>query len=158
MYYNYLCNGEKVRVFKWNYKFRGVTVDYKGNEYDLPILTDDKDDYIIWKETKIYLDDFVKISIEELNNKKKEDKYWLIDEYLVTAILSEGVKNVGFVLKENNTLYKIDESKYQVKNNYKITLVGPDKLRHDFYIMDFTYMVMDGIFDMVRLCTYKNKV
>lgn len=157
MYYNYLCNGEKIRVFNWNNKPR-VTVDYEGNEYDLPILTDDCGDYFVWKGTKIYLDDFVKISIEELNNKKKEDKYWLIDEYLVTAILSEGVKNVGFVLKENNTLYKIDESKYQVKNNYKITLVGPDKLHHDFYIMDFTYMVMDGIFDMVRLCTYKNKV
>ena len=151
MYYNYLCNGEKVRVFKWNYKFRGVTVDYKGNEYDLPILTDDCGDYFVWKGTKIYLDDFVKISIEELNDKKKEDKYWLLDEYLVTAILSEGVNHVGFVLKETNTLYKIDESRYPVKNNYKITLVAPDKSRHDFYIMDFTYMVMDGIFDMVRL-------
>ena len=151
MYYNYLCNGEKVRVFNWNNKARGVTVDYEGNEYDLPILTDDHGGYFVWKETKIYLDDFIKISIEELNDKKKEDKYWLLDEYLVTTILSEGVEHVGFVSKQTNTLYKIDESIYPVKKNYKITLVGPDKLRHDFYIMDFTCMVMDGIFDMVRL-------
>lgn len=158
MYYTYLCNGEKIRVFQWNFKGRGVTVDYDGNDYDVPILTDNCGKYFIWKDVKIYLDDFIKISIEELKDKMKENKYWLTDEYLVTTILSEGVDHVGFVLKETNTLYKIDESRYPVKNNYKITLVAPDKSYHNFYTMDFAYMVMDGIFDIVRLCIHENKI
>ncbi len=156
MYFKYLCNGEEISVFDWNWKFRGLTINEDGKDYDIPILTDEDGDYFVWKDTKIYQNDFIKLNLEDLKKKMKEDKdYWLTSEDLVTMILTEGIKNIAFVdngytEESNGKLCKINESKYQLKSNYKITVVFND-FTNDFYTNDLASLVRKGIFDIVRI-------
>ena len=75
MNYRYNCGNEVVRVWVWNDDFHTeVTVtDNKTNKsYDRSIREDENGKFFTWNKHKIYLNDWIRISMKELKEKLRK--------------------------------------------------------------------------------------
>lgn len=167
MTYKYKCGNEIIRVFVWNDDFHNeVSVeDTKTRKsYDRTIREDENGKFFTWNRNKIYLDDWVKMSMKELKE-KIENGEWITSDDLCQAIMTDGIENVRFIVPLNttcgfgfflngnefkNTLCRVEERwNREIKQNYKIVLVPvePDESiasSRDYYTMDFVSLIKSG--------------
>ena len=172
MYYYYMCGKEKIRVFVWNDDFHtAVSVEdrEKRKTYERTIREDECGKFFTWNKNRIYLNDWVRTSMKELQE-RIDNKERIFSDDLVHAILSDGVVNVRFEVpmptrcgfffvsrdKTKDVVCKIDENvrNYKVKNNYKLTLV-PEKEDDEaspyehYYISDLASLIESGYIKIV---------
>lgn len=172
MTYKYKCGNEVIRVFVWNNDFHNeVSVeDTKTRKsYDRTIREDKNGKFFTWNRNKIYLNDWIKISMKELKD-KIENGEWVTSDDLCQAIMTDGIENVrfivplnttcgfGFLLNGNefkDTLCRVEERwNREVKQNYKIVLipVEPDESiasSRDYYTMDFLSLIKERYIKIV---------
>lgn len=166
MTYKYKCGNEIIRVFVWNDDFHNeVSVeDTKTRKsYDRTIREDENGKFFTWNCNKIYLNDWIKISMKELKE-KIENGEWITSDDLCQAIMTDGIENARFIVPLNtrcglfflngnefkDTLCKVEERwNREIKQNYKIVLipVEPDDSvanSVDYYIEDFVSLIKCG--------------
>ena len=170
MHYKYHCGNETIRVWVWSDDFHTtVTVisSKTGKRHDRPIREDNKGTFFTWNKNKIYLNDWIRISMKELKERVEKDE-WITSDDLCQAILSDGIENVRLLIpfnviaargfgitlfdgkKTKEVVCKIEERwNRKVLQNYKLTVVPvePDEtiLSHDdFYVMDMVSLIREG--------------
>lgn len=165
MTYHFDCNGKDLRVFCWNDEWHtDVSVETEHKSVDKPILKDDAGKYFVWDNTKIYLDKYKSISLKELDSKLHNDE-WLTEDDFTQAILHDGIENVRFFVPmhplegiaefvtftssttpEYLIECKIDETRYKVKEGYKITLkaINPAFGWDHYYTCDLFSLIKSG--------------
>ena len=138
-----------------------MTYKYKcGNEI---IREDENGKFFTWNRNKIYLNDWIKISMKELKE-KIENGEWITSDDLCQAIMTDGIENVRFMVPLNttcglfflngnefkDTLCKVEERwNREIKQNYKIVLIPeePDDSvtsSRDYYTTDFVSLIKEG--------------
>ena len=170
MIYKYKCGNEIIKVFVWNDDFHTeVTIEDTKTQksYDRTIREDKNGRFFTWNRNKIYLNDWIKISMKELKEKIEKDE-WITSDDLCQAIMTDGIENVrfmvplntkwGFFLNGNefkDTLCKVEERwNREIKQNYKIVLI-PEKPDDsvasscDYYTTDFVSLIKEGIIKIV---------
>lgn len=166
MYYKYKCKDEIIKVWVWNTTYhKEVTVHTDKKPYDRTIREDSKGKFFTWNKEKIYLNDWVRMTMKELKEKIDRDE-WVVSDDLTQAILTDGVENVRFECPLNpidfviggvalcnasesvRTLCKVTEKRYKVENNYKLTVVPVDENlmvgSNNYYISDMIGLIKDG--------------
>lgn len=167
MTYNYKCGNEIIRAFVWNDDFHNeVSVeDTKTRKsYDRTIREDENGKFFTWNRNKIYLNDWIKISMKELKE-KIENGEWITSDDLCQAIMTDGIENVRFIVPLNttcgfgfflngnefkDTLCRVEERwNREIKQNYKIVLVPIDHDEGianscDYYTSDFVSLIKEG--------------
>lgn len=169
MYYKYKCGDEVIRVFVWSLDddfHKEITVEdnKRKRHYERTIRKDEKGKYFTWNKNKVYLNDWIRISIKELKKKVINGERISADE-LTQAILTEGIDNVRFIVPLNtvsvtgfflngnefkSTLCKVVETPIsKVATNYKITVmpVEADETvasSRTFYTSDMASLIQDG--------------
>jgi len=169
MNYRFNCGNEMIKVWVWDDDFHtNVTViDNKtNNSYDRTIREDEIGKFFTWNKNKIYLSDWIRISMKELKEKIEKNE-WVTSDDLCQAILSDGIDNVRFIVplnitsrsfgiclsdisKTKDTLCKIEERwNREVKQNYKLVVVPVEEDKtvvssDDFYTMDMISLIRDG--------------
>lgn len=171
MIYKYKCGKEIIKVFVWNDDFHTeVTIeDTKTNKsYDRTIREDKNGRFFTWNRNKIYLNDWIKISMKELKEKIEKGE-WVTSDDLCQAIMTDGIDNVRFMVPLNttggffflngnkfkDTLCKVEERwNREIKQNYKIVLI-PEKPDDsvasscDYYTTDFVSLIKEGYIKIV---------
>ena len=171
MIYKYKCGNEIIKVFVWNDDFHTeVTIEDTKTQksYDRTIREDKNGRFFTWNRNKIYLNDWIKISMKELKEKIEKDE-WITSDDLCQAIMTDGIENVRFMVPLNttcglfflngnefkDTLCKVEERwNREIKQNYKIVLV-PEKPDDsvasscDYYTMDFVSLIKEGVIKIV---------
>lgn len=175
MFYKYNCGKEIITVWVWNDNYHNdviVTDNITRKSYNRTIRENTNGKFFTWNKNKIYIDNWIKISMRELKEKIKK-KEWCTSDELCRAILTEGIENVRLNVPMNiismkifdipladgnqfkKTLCKIEERyNYEVKNNYKLTVtpVNSDESvskYSDFYTTDMLSLIQDGIIEIV---------
>lgn len=173
MTYKYKCGNEIIRVFVCNDDFHNeVSVkDTKTRKsYNRTIREDKNGKFFTWSRNKIYLNDWIKISMNKLKEKIENGEHVTSDD-LCQAIMTDGIENVRFIAplsttggfgffsngnKFKDTLCKIEERRNrEVKQNYKIILVPvePDDSvanSADYYTEDFVSLIKCGNIKIVE--------
>lgn len=170
MNYKYNCGNEIIRVWVWNDDFHtevSVTDNKTKKSYERTIREDENGKFFTWNRNKIYLDDWIRITMKELKD-KIDRKEWCTEDEFCQAILTEGVDNVRFIVPLNtvsmrvlgialadgnnfkDVLCKIKEDYlYEVKNNYKLQLIPVESTedtinRREFYTGDMLSLIQSG--------------
>lgn len=169
MYYKYKCDDDIIRVFTWCDNFHtNVYVEIMEDEntikeYERAIEEDDNGKFFTWNEQKIYLDNWIRMSMKELQEKINNGEY-ISSNDICTAILSDGVDNVRFMVPfpitpfragqfKNRRQYKKvlckikEEWNREVQRNYKIIFVPVEK---DDDIVDKIEYYNSDIVDAIR--------
>lgn len=163
MIYKYKCGDETIRVFVWNDDFHNaVSVEDMNTHksYDRTIREDDNGKFFTWNKNKIYLNDWIGITMRDLKEKIEKGK-WVTSDDLCQAILTDGIENVRFIVpfqiafdNEKDIVCKIEERfNREVKQNYKIILI-PEKNETgvtyvDYYTSDFVSLIKSGYIKIV---------
>lgn len=172
MFYKYKCGNEIIRVFVWNDDFHNeVSVEDTKTQksYDRTIREDENGKFFTWNRNKIYLNDWIKISMKELKE-KIENGERITSDNLCQAIMTDGIENVRFMVPLNTTCgfgFFLDGNKFketlckveerwnrEIKQNYKIVLipVEPDESiasSRDYYTIDFVSLIEEGYIKIV---------
>lgn len=172
MIYKYKCGNEVIRVFVWNDDFHNeVSVEDTKTQksYDRTIREDENGKFFTWNRNKIYLNDWIKISMKELKE-KIENGEWITSDDLCQAIMTDGVENVRFIAPMNtrcgfgfflngnefkDILCKVEERwNREIKQNYKIVLIPVEMdesiaSSRDYYTMDFVSLIKEGYIKIV---------
>ena len=171
MIYKYKCGNEIIKVFVWNDDFHTeVTIEDTKTQksYDRTIREDKNGRFFTWNRNKIYLNDWIKISMKELKEKIEKDE-WITSDDLCQAIMTDGIENVRFMVPLNttcglfflngnefkDTLCKVEERwNREIKQNYKIVLIPeePDDSvasSCDYYTTDFVSLIKEGVIKIV---------
>lgn len=166
MIYKYKCGNEIIRVFVWDDDFHNeVSVEDTKTQkpYERTIREDENGKFFTWNRNKIYLNDWIKISMKELKE-KIENGEWITSDDLCQAIMTDGIENVRFIVPLNTAcglfflngnefkdiLCKVEERwNREIKQNYKIFLVPvePDDsvaCSCDYYTEDFVSLIKEG--------------
>ena len=166
MIYKYKCGNEIIKVFVWNDDFHTeVTIEDTKTQksYDRTIREDKNGRFFTWNRNKIYLNDWIKISMKELKEKIEKDE-WITSDDLCQAIMTDGIENVRFMVPLNttcglfflngnkfkDTLCKVEERwNREIKQNYKIVLIPeePDDSvasSCEYYTTDFVSLIKEG--------------
>ena len=167
MFYKYKCGNEVIKVFVWNNEFHStVSVeDAKTRKsYERTIREDENGKFFTWNRNKIYLNDWIKISMKELKE-KIENGEWITSDDLCQAIMTDGIENARFIVPLNttcgfgfflngnefkDTLCKVEERwNRKIKQNYKIVLIPVESdesiaSSRDYYTMDFVSLIKSG--------------
>ena len=168
MTYKYKCGDEIIHVWCWDTDYHDyVSVNTKEGCYDRTIREDDGGKFFTWNKHKIYLSDWIRITMKELKQ-KIENGEDVFDHDLSQAIMTEGIENVRFLVplyvrdffpvigffltsgdETKDVLCKVSESQHKVSDNYKITVVPvePDETvesSHSFYTRDMLQMIEHG--------------
>lgn len=175
MTYKYHCGNETIRVWVWDDDYH-TTVSVRDNktnkDYERTIREDDGGKFFTWNKNKIYLDSWIRISMQEVKT-KIENKEWCTSDELCQAILAEGIDNVRCIVPLNivtasvfgisvadgntfkETLCKIKEDYlHEIKRNYKICFVPVETDASiigskDFYTTDLISLIRVGIVKIV---------
>ena len=171
MMYNYKCGNEIIRVFVWNDDLHNeVSVEdtKKQHSYERTIREDEKGKFFTWNRNKIYMNDWLKITMKELKEKIEKGE-WVTSDDLCQAIMTDGIDNVRFMVPLNttcglfflngnkfkDTLCKVEERwNREIKQNYKIVLI-PEKPDDsvvsscDYYTNDFVSLIREGVIKIV---------
>ena len=175
MDYKYNCGNEVIRVWVWNDDFHtevSVTDNKTKKTYERTIREDECGKFFTWNKNKIYLDNWIRITMKELKE-KIERKEWCTSDELCQAILTDGVDSVRFIVPMNivsmrvlgisfadgdkfkDTLCRIKEDYlHEVKNNYKLQLIPVESTedtvsRVEFYTGDMLGLIKSGIIKIV---------
>lgn len=175
MNYKYNCGNEVIRVWVWNDDFHtevSVMDNKTKKSYERTIREDDGGKFFTWNRNKIYLDKWIKTSMNELKE-KIERKEWCTSDELCQAILTDGVDNVRFIVPLNtvsmrvfgipladgdkfkDTLCKIKEDYlHEVIRNYKVTVIPVESAedivsRREFYTSDMLSLIQSGLIKIV---------
>lgn len=172
MTYKYKCGNEIIRVFVWNDDFHNeVSVEdtKKQRSYDRTIREDEKGKFFTWNRNKIYLNDWLKISMKELKEKIEKGE-WITSDDLCQAIMTDGIENARFIVPLNttcgfgfflngnefkDTLCKVEERRNrEIKQNYKIVLIPVESDESiagssDYYTTDFVSLIKEGYIKIV---------
>ena len=175
MDYKYNCGNEVIRVWVWNDDFHtevSVTDNKTKKTYERTIREDEGGKFFTWNKNKIYLDNWIRITMKELKE-KIERKEWCTSDELCQAILTDGVDSVRFIVPMNivsmrvlgisfadgdkfkDTLCRIKEDYlHEVKNNYKLQLIPVESTedtvsRVEFYTGDMLGLIKSGIIKIV---------
>ena len=170
MDYKYNCGNEVIRVWVWNDDFHtkvSVTDNKTKKTYERTIREDECGKFFTWNKNKIYLDNWIRITMKELKD-KIDSKEWCTSDELCQAILTDGVDSVRFIVPMNivsmrvlgisfadgdkfkDTLCKIkNEYIHDVKHNYKLTLIPVEPSesivsRREFYTDDMISLIQSG--------------
>jgi len=167
MHYRYKYENEVIRVWVWDDEFHTnvtVTDNKTCKSYDRTIREDENGKFFTWNKNKIYLNDWLRISMKELKEKIEGNERVTSDD-LCQAILSDGIDNARFIVPLNtvcgfgflldgnkfkDTLCKIEERyNREVKNNYKLTLVPVETdetvaSSRDYYTTDMISLIKEG--------------
>ena len=167
MNYRYKCGNEVIRVWVWSDDFHtevSVTDNKSNKTYNRTIREDENGKFFTWNKNKVYLKDWIRISMKELKE-KIERKEWVTSDDLCQAILSDGIDNVRFIVPLNtvcgfgffldgnefkDTVCKIEERwNREVSHNYKLVVVPvePDETvasSKDFYTSDMILLIQSG--------------
>lgn len=170
MDYKYNCGNEVISVWVWNDDFHtevSVTDNKTKKTYERTIREDEGGKFFTWNKNKIYLDNWIRITMKELKE-KIERKEWCTSDELCQAILTDGVDSVRFIVPMNivsmrvlgisfadgdkfkDTLCKIKEDYlHEVKNNYKLQLIPVEPTedtvrRVEFYTGDMLGLIKSG--------------
>lgn len=173
MRYRYNCGDEVIEVFVWNDDFHdAVEVDDPKTDkvYRRTIREDKKGKFFTWNCNKVYLDNWIKITLKELKERVEKGE-WITSNDLCQAILTDGIEKARFIVPFNtvcnvglslgfkfllngneykDTLCKVEERfNREVKNNYKIVLVpvkADDSIASssDYYTSDFVELIKSG--------------
>lgn len=146
MRYNYKCNGKILHVWLWDgydHFHKDVVLQVNNRKIKRPILNDVSGErYFVWHNTKVYLNNYISYSLAELDERIKNGDEFVSGDDFVQSILHDGAKNVRFLAPirpfeksmgitssdtpKNLLECYIDETKYKVKEGYKITLKAID--------------------------------
>ena len=175
MNYKYNCGNEVIRVWVWNDDSRtevSVMDNKTKKTYERTIREDEGGKFFTWNKNKIYLDNWIRITMKELKD-KIDSKEWCTSDELCQAILTDGVDNVRFIVPLNtismrvlglpladgdnfkDVLCKIKEDYlHEVKNNYKLQLVSVEPTedtvsRREFYTGDMLSLIKSGLIKIV---------
>lgn len=108
MIYEYKCGNEIIRVFVWNDEFHNtVSVEdpNTNSSYDRTIREDKNGKFFTWNKNKIYLDDWIRITLRELKERVENDE-WVISDDLCQAILTDGIENARFIVPLNTISFR----------------------------------------------------
>ena len=103
MDYKYNCGNEVIRVWVWNDDFHtevSVTDNKTKKTYERTIREDEGGKFFTWNKNKIYLDNWIRITMKELKD-KIDSKEWCTSDELCQAILTDGVDSVRFIVPMN---------------------------------------------------------
>jgi len=137
MYYKYKC-GEETLDIEVNKK-RNNNIDAKvikdGNVFLRTVDCDQQGKYIRWNKGRIYLDNWIRTTLLEIQE-KIDDNEILTEEDITRAIISEGVDNVKFLCpmgsksdrnKSLNKVCKIKETcsgEVEVSSDLKLEVIN----------------------------------
>lgn len=170
MNYKYKCGDEIIKVFVYNDNYH-TTVTVRDNvtnkRYERTIRENENGKFFTWNKNRIYLDDWVRISMKELKD-KIDKKEWVTPDDLCQAILTDGIDNVRFIIpldiisgdksytNETKDTVCIVKEKWlmEVKNNYKLYLVPekPDKTVVSgmiYYTSDMLTLIRMGYIEII---------
>ena len=168
MEYNFNINGEITGVWYYDDDFHeSVTVRTKDKCYDRTIREDQNGKFFTWNKCKVYLNDWIRISLEEFNLMIEKGEH-ITSDHLCQMLLTEGIENVkvyapmssiDMIIPEFNIALcngskretvecKIEEEfLHTIKDNYKLKLVPVDRLHyssHSFYTSDMISFIKRG--------------
>ena len=167
MWRNYEINGKVFRVWVGKYSFYASVYDSAGNEHERKIHEDETGKYFSYGGTKVYLENWIRISFDEFIQKLKAENQYVFKYDLVNMILTEGIDKLRFTIPmdvvtgrifgitmSDGTSFKdkicvIDESRHKLEDTYKIGVHVEDydettRYYDDFYLEDFLSMIERG--------------
>lgn len=163
----YNINGKIVRAWLGYFKDEiEIEKDDGNTEVKLPVMTDDGGDYFVYKNNKVYVNDFVKVSFEEFMQAVRDGMAF--DDVFVTMLLSEGIDKIQFDVPMNtisgptffgigfadgdsflNKRCRIVERQHKVADNHKIEVEvlendGSTIAHRSFYTCDMVSLIRDN--------------
>lgn len=163
----YNINGKIVRAWLGYFKDEiEIEKDDGNTEVKLPVMTDDGGDYFVYKNNKVYVNDFVKVSFEEFMQAVRDGMAF--DDIFVNMLLSEGIDKIQFDVPMNtvsspvffgicfadgdkfiNKRCRIIERQHKVIDNYKIEVEvlendGSTIAHRSFYTSDMVSLIRDS--------------
>lgn len=162
MTYKYKCGNDIINVFVWSDDFHTDVAIYDkeaARSYDRTIREDKNGKFFTWNRNKIYLDDWIKISMLELKEKIERGE-WITSEELCQAILTDGIDNARFIVPFDtaygikDTICKVEERfNREVKADYKLVLVpvtpNNDTVHEmEYYTTDLVGLLRAGIVEI----------
>ena len=162
MYYKYHCGDDVIRVFSYAASIpfdKTVIVEVGSRDYTCSVHKDEKGEFFTWNKQKIYINDWIRMTMAELRDNLHNEDYWMVSDDLCIAIATDGPENVRLEVpnkllclnKDGMSICHIDETEYnrKVLQNYKLNLMyeGKDGDRRviDFYTSDLFSMIRSGL-------------
>ena len=149
MNFKYNINGKPVNVFIWGDQRDEVFV-YDTDEVKCLVNNDKDGKYFIYNNEKIYIEDFIKYSMDDIKSFIRNKK--LTSDLLCQAILSEGSESLRFLMPDfynkENHIVKIQEGfNREIRQNFKFTLIDvhTDRVIYDSCISVFVGFLNKGI-------------
>lgn len=158
--------GDSIDVWMWDDDWHNI-VNVNG-KFDESINTDKMGKYFLHKNKKYYLDDYYKITYDELVGKINNNE-WIKSDELTQMILNEGVNNIKIEIPLKYLSYNIDKRQeeiiikcniveqpydsYKIKDNYKIRVsykINNWVNSRDFYTSDLTSLIRDKRFKIIK--------
>ncbi len=167
MTYKYKCGNKIIEVWTWDDEFHNeveVRDRKTSKSYERTIREDENGKFFTWNRHKIYLNDWIRVSLKELKGKIERGELVTSDD-LCQAILTDGIENARFIVPLNpfcgfgffldgnkfeDTLCKVEERwNREVKQNYKLILVPVEsdndvESYHDYYTTDIISLIRSG--------------
>lgn len=162
MTYKYKCGKDIINVFVWSDNFHTDVAIYDSKaakSYERTIREDKDGKFFTWNRNKIYLNDWIRMSMSELKEKIEVGE-WITSEELCQAILTDGISNARFIVPldtaygTKDTLCKVEERfNREVKQDYKLILVpvtpNDDTVRAaEYYTKDLAGLLRAGIVEI----------
>ena len=168
MNFKYRCRGHEITVWRWNTEFHpNVEVELGNKRIPKTIQEDEGGRFFTWDKEKIYLEDWIRVSMSEFK-KKFENGDWLTSDDLCRSIKTDGAGNVRFkvpmniiqvsipgIIQVTNGECKtvlctiIEDWNRKIFDGYKLRLVPVEdeevESYHDFYTADFFSMIKAGV-------------
>ena len=170
----YNINGKIVRAWLGYFKDEIEIEDNNGNtEVKLPVMTDDSGEYFVYKNNKVYINDFVKVSFEDFTQAVRNNMAF--DDVFVNMLLSEGIDKIQFDVPMNmksgpavfgicfadgdkflNKRCRIIERQHKVIDNYKIEVEvikddGSTITHRSFYTSDMVSLIKDNYIKIYKV-------
>ena len=170
----YNINGKIVRAYLGYFKDEiEIEKDDGNTEVKLPVMTDDGGDYFVYKNNKVYVNDFVKVSFEEFMQAVRDGMAF--DDIFVNMLLSEGIDKIQFDVPMNtvsspvffgicfadgdkfiNKRCRIIERQHKVIDNYKIEVEvleddGSTIAHRSFYTSDMVSLIKDNYIKIYKV-------
>ena len=171
----YNINGKVVRAWLGYFKDEIEIENDNGNtEVKLPIMTDDGGDYFVYKNNKVYVNDFVKISFEDFMQAVRDGMAF--DDVFVNMLLSEDIDKIQFDVPMNtisgpringivffadgdrflDKRCRIIERQHKVIDNYKIEVEvleddGSTIAHRSFYTSDMVSLIRDNLIKIYKV-------
>ena len=163
-------NGTEFKVWRTEYTDMTNVIDVYDNQsrcYKRSLRKDENGTFFTWNKEKFYVNDYKKITINDLKIKLAKDE-WITDDELCQAIQNTGIDKVKFIIPMsvvdarafglvsikvgeylNKVCHIVESFNRMVTNNYKLDLYPdvPDEnvTSHEtYYVMDLVNALRSG--------------